>query len=158
MNMKSKELRLKIELVPSTSWYDNLRKVLPKSEWDKIRKAAYANYGYRCGICGAEGRLNCHEIWEYDDKNHIQKLKSFIALCDMCHHVKHIGLAGILASEGKLDYEKVVEHFMDVNNCDRRIFEEHKKRAFDEWRKRSQHEWHVDLGEYEDVIKSVSKR
>ena len=158
MNMKSKELQLKIELVPSTSWYDNLRKVLPKSEWDKIRKAAYVNYGHRCGICGTEGRLNCHEIWEYDDKKHIQKLKGFIALCDMCHHVKHIGLAGILASEGKLDYEKVIEHFMKVNNCDRRTFEEHKKRAFDEWRKRSQHEWHVDLGEYEDVIKSVSKR
>ena len=158
MNMKSKELQLKIELVPSTSWYDNLRKVLPKSEWDKIRKAAYVNYGHWCGICGTEGRLNCHEIWEYDDKKHIQKLKGFIALCDMCHHVKHIGLAGILASEGKLDYEKVIEHFMKVNNCDRRTFEEHKKRAFDEWRKRSQHEWHVDLGEYEDVIKSVSKR
>ena len=158
MNMKSKELQLKIELVPSTSWYDNLRKVLPKSEWDKIRKAAYVNYGHWCGICGTEGRLNCHEIWEYDDKKHIQKLKGFIALCDMCHHVKHIGLTGILASEGKLDYEKVIEHFMKVNNCDRRTFEEHKKRAFDEWRKRSQHEWHVDLGEYEDVIKSVSKR
>ena len=206
--MKPKELRLKIELVPSTSWYDNLRKYTTREDWDKIRKAAYqtapkpiyivqilhfatirqlltkikcflprkdkkykicthtssygtvcyANYGYKCGICGAEGRLNCHEIWEYDDKKHIQKLSGFVALCDMCHHVKHIGLAGILASKGKLDYEKVVEHFMKVNNCDRDAFEKHREKAFEHWRKRSSHEWQVDLGEYEDIIQVTSKK
>lgn len=154
MNMKSKELRLKIELVPSTSWYNNLRKYITKEDWDKIRKTAYANYGYRCGICGAEARLNCHEIWEYDDKKHIQKLKGFIALCDMCHHVKHMGLARIFASKGKLDYEKVIEHFMKVNKCDRIIFERHKEKAFVQREKRSSHEWQVDLGEYNDIIKS----
>jgi catalase (peroxidase I) len=132
--------------------------VLSKSDWDKIRKKTYANYGYRCGICGAEGRLNCHEVWEYNDKKHIQKLLGFIALCDMCHHVKHIGLAGILASEEKLDYKKVVEHFMKVNDCDEKTFKEHKKRAFDEWRKRSQHEWHVDLGKYVNMIQGSSKK
>ncbi len=149
---------MKIELVPSTSWYDNLRKVLPKSEWDKIRKRTYAKYGHRCGICGAEGKLNCHEIWEYDDKKHVQKLIDFIALCDMCHHVKHIGLAGILASEGKLDYDKVIEHFMKVNNCNKNAFEKHREEAFAKWREHSEHEWHVDLGEYKDVIESNSKK
>jgi hypothetical protein len=147
MKSKTDEVKLTIELVPFTSWYNNLRKYISKKDWDKIRKRTYAEYGHRCGICGAEGRLNCHEIWEYDDKKHIQKLKGFIALCDMCHHVKHIGPAGILASEGKLDYEKVVKHFMKVNNCDDKIFKKHRERAFDEWRKRSQHEWCADLGE-----------
>ncbi|MFQ5796840.1 MAG: HNH endonuclease [Candidatus Bipolaricaulia bacterium] len=156
MKSKSDGLKLTIELVPSTSWYNNLRKYTSKKDWDKIRKRIYAEYGHRCGICGAEGRLNCHEIWEYDNKKHMQKLIGFIALCDMCHHVKHIGLAGILASEGKLDYGKVVEHFMRVNKCNEKTFEEHREKAFDEWHKRSQHEWHVDLGEYKDVIKSVS--
>jgi len=158
MKEKSKELKLRIELVPSTSWYNNLRKVLPKSDWDKIRKKAYAKYEYRCGICGAKGRFNCHEVWEYDDKKHIQKFLGFIVLCGMCHHVKHIGLAGILTSEGKLDYETVVEHFMKVNNCDEKTFKEHKESAFDEWRKRSQHEWHVDLGEYENIIQGASEK
>ena len=68
MKSKLEELKLKIELVPHTSWYKNLRKMLPKSEWDKIRKGTYAEYGHKCGICGANGRLNCHEIWKYDDK------------------------------------------------------------------------------------------
>jgi len=148
-----KELKLTIELVPSTSWYNNLRSVLPKSVWDKIRKKTYAKYGYRCGICGAKGRLNCHEIWEYDDQNHVQKLVGFIALCDLCHHVKHIGLASILASEGKLDYERVVEHFMKVNGCDRKTFERHRREAFDQWRERSRYDWNVDLGEYESLVK-----
>ena len=70
----------------------------------------------------------------------------------LCHHVKHIGLAGILASQGKLDYEKVVEHFRKVNECDRKTFEEHKKQAFAQWRERSRYEWKVDLGEYKDIV------
>jgi len=147
------ELKLTIELVPSTSWYDNLRKMIPRAKWDKLRKGVYAEYRHRCGICGADSsRLNCHEIWEYDDHNHEQRLLGFIAICDLCHHVKHIGLAGILASQGKLDYEKVVEHFMKVNGCDRRTFEEHKKKAFAQWRERSRYEWKVDLGDYEDLV------
>jgi len=149
---ENEKLKLTIELVPSTAWTENLRKYLPKKDWDKIRKETYAKAGYRCEICGAEGRMNCHEIWEYDDKNHIQKLLGFIALCTMCHYVKHIGFAGILASEGKLDYEKVVKHFMAVNNCDRRTFEEHRKRAFLMWEERSKYDWQIDLGDFNHII------
>ena len=69
MNMKSKELQLEIELVSSTSWYNNLRKYTTKEDWDKIRKATYAKYGYKCGICSAGSRLNCHEIRNMTIKN-----------------------------------------------------------------------------------------
>lgn len=153
MKQNEKTLKLTIELVPQTSWYDNLRKYITQTTWDTLRKQVYADYGYRCGICGAAGRLNCHEIWEYDDKQHIQKLAGFVALCNMCHHVKHIGLAGIIASEGKLDYEHIVEHFCLVNNCDKDTFEKHRKAAFDQWWERSQYEWRVDLGEYESIVR-----
>ncbi len=51
--VKASPLKLTIELVPTTSWYDNLRKVIPISEWDKLRKRVYAQYGHRCGVCGA---------------------------------------------------------------------------------------------------------
>ena len=155
MNDSNKKgLKLKVELVPSTSWYKNLRKHTHKADWDKIRKKAYTDFGDMCGICGKKGKLNCHEIWEYDDQTHTQKFGGFIALCNMCHYVKHIGLAGILASQGKLNYEKVIEHFMKVNNCDRRMFEAHKKRAFEKWHERSQHQWKIDFGEYSGVIRA----
>jgi hypothetical protein len=143
------ELRLTIELVPATSWYNNLRKNLPRAEWDRIRQQVYADYNYRCGICGAKGQLSCHERWEYNDSGHTQKLAGFIALCTLCHHVKHIGLAGILAGQGKLDYDKVVEHFISVNGCDRKSFQAHKHQAFQQWQERSEHPWTVDLGKYQ---------
>lgn len=145
-------LKLTIELVPRTSWYNNMRKVVSKATWDTIRKQVYADYGYRCGICRAKGRLSCHEIWHYNDQTHEQKLTGFIALCDWCHHIKHIGLAGILASRGELDYQKLIEHFCSVNQCDRPTFEGHTKQAFAQWHQRSQHQWQVSLGEYARLV------
>ncbi len=154
-----KTLKLSIELVPKTSWYSNLRNEMSKEGWDKLHKETYAQFGNKCGICGiSEGQLNCHEIWEYDDKKHSQTLKGFIALCVMCHHVKHIGLAGILSQRGQLDFDAVVQHFIQINECDRDIFNEHYDEAFKVWRKRSSHDWKIDLGKYSSIIKSKEKR
>jgi hypothetical protein len=141
-------LKLQIELVPSTTWYNNLRKEIPKEKWDALRRKVYSKYGYKCGICGKKGRMNCHELWSFDDKRHIQTLNGFISLCDMCHHAKHIGLAGILASRGELDYEQVIGHFMKVNGCDRNAFERHRDNAFAEWNGRSRHQWKVVAGDF----------
>ena len=128
---------------------------MKRSDWDTLRNRIYTEYDNKCGICETDSnRLNCHEIWEYDDQNHEQHLLGFIALCPLCHHIKHIGLAQILASQGRLDYEKIVEHFMKVNECDRKSFEEYKNQAFSQWRERSRHEWKVDLGEYEHIVKN----
>ena len=71
-----------------------------------LRRQIYAQYHSCCGICQARGRLSCHEIWHYDDDQHVQTLQGFIALCEWCHHMKHLGLAGVLAGEGKLDYDR----------------------------------------------------
>ena len=151
--------KLTIELVPQTSWYDNLRKVIPKGQWDKLRKQVYARYDHKCGVCGAENsRLNCHEIWDYDESNYVQRLLGFIALCDLCHHVKHIGLAQILAAQGQLDYEDVIRHFMIVNKCSRKDFEAYRAWAFEQWRERSKHTWQVELGEYASLVHSNAQR
>ena len=115
-------------------------------------------YGYKCGICTSNGRMNCHELWSYDDRRHVQKLDGFVALCDGCHHVKHIGLAGILATRGKLDYGEVVEHFMKVNRCSWQAFERHRSDAFALWKERSKFEWKVVVGDYgEDRSKKISE-
>lgn len=67
-----------------------LRKKISKTEWGKIRKQGYADANHKCAICGADGKLNCYEIWEYNDETYIQKLKGFIALCNDCHMIEHI--------------------------------------------------------------------
>jgi hypothetical protein len=139
-------LRLRIELVPESCWYSNLRDVLPTEAWDRIRRHVYAACGWRCAICGARGPLHCHEVWSYDDAARIQRLEGCLALCEDCHRVKHLGYAGILASEGRLDFERLVAHFLRVNRCDRATFEQHRAAAFVEWEERSRHVWTTDFG------------
>src|SRR3989304_10056088 len=108
----AEKLKLEIELVPASSWNNNLRNLLKPKMWENLRKEVYRKYNYKCAICNSDGRLHAHEIWGYDDKNHIQKLVDIIALCSKCHAVKHIGLAGIQAREGKINFEKLIKHFM----------------------------------------------
>ena len=146
-------MKLEIELVPSTVWFSSLYQLLPREVWNRIRNEIIADRGRQCQICGeTEGVMNLHEIWQYDDENHIQNLEGFILLCRMCHNVKHIGLTGILARKGKLNYDDVVEHFCKVNNCSRKDFENHEKDAFESWRERSKHEWKQDFGKYQEFI------
>ena len=94
---KSKEPLLSIELIPSTCHFSNVRTTVKAKEWDKIRLMSYKSAGNKCEICGDTGKnqgykhnVECHEIWEYDDKNHVQKLIGLISLCPTCHQVKHI--------------------------------------------------------------------
>jgi hypothetical protein len=152
-------LKLCIDLVPQTCWEKNLRKQMKRSRWDKLRKKVYAAQGNVCCLCGAAGRLNCHEAWSYDDERHIQKLMGFQAVCDLCHHVTHFGLATILAHTERpdggppsLDLEKVIEHFLKVNGVARDEFEAHKTEAFRLLRERSKHEWQTDLGEWASLV------
>lgn len=123
------------------------------SAWDKVRKEVYSSYDHMCGICGATGRLEAHERWEYDDSLLVQSLVGLIALCVLCHRVNHFGLSEIMASQGKLDLEDVINHFMGVNRCSRNQFEKHRLSSFGKWRERSQHQdWKVDLGDYQYLI------
>jgi hypothetical protein len=140
--------RLTIELVPSTSWYSNLRNMAKPGVWDVIRRKAYADSGYRCSVCGYEGKLFCHELWLYDDGEHVQKLGGFVALCELCHMVKHIGYAGIFFE----NYSGLIEHFKRVNNCSYGDFVLARAIAFDVWEERSRFNWVQDLGEYSDKV------
>ena len=148
-------MKLNAELVPETVWNKSLAKLLPRNVWMGIREEHIQQNGKKCEICGQrQGIFNLHEIWNYDDVNHVQKLDGFILLCTWCHHVKHIGLAGILAKEGKLNYKELVNHFCLVNGCSTEDFKAHVEDAFVVWRNRSQHTWKQDFGEYEKYIKA----
>jgi hypothetical protein len=90
--------RLTVELVPKTSWYNNVRALVDELGWDRIRRQVYRQAEYRCEICGGRGPehpVECHEVWRYDDRTRTQMLVRMIALCPACHQVKHIGLANV---------------------------------------------------------------
>jgi len=150
--MAARRLKLSIELVPQTCWYSNLREKIPEYKWKKLREQVIAKANNVCEICGNGGRLYCHEVWEYNDRKRIQRLVGFVALCELCHLVKHIGRSSILASRGKLDFDAVVRHFRNINKVSLEEFEKHKTEAFKQWRKRSHYQWRTELGKFVELV------
>lgn len=135
---------LTIELVPSTSWFTNVRSHLPDDEWNLVRRAVYRRAGYRCEICGGHGEkhpVECHEVWSYDDQRHVQRLERLSALCPACHRVKHIGLAMVNGQENE-----AISQLVRVNDWTAEQARLHVKVAFSVWEERSRHDWRVDLG------------
>jgi hypothetical protein len=150
-----KTLPLTLDLVPSTSWFNNVRAVLTKKQWDTVRFKVFAKAYDTCEICGGIGPkhpVECHEIWEYDDSELIQKLVGMISLCPDCHMVKHMGLAQI-----KGNGEKAMKHFMKVNKVKRAEADKFVFDAFVQWAKRSKRKWTLDISLLKDYGINVQK-
>jgi len=145
-----------MDLVPQTSWGKSLYDLLPKTLWSKIREKEINKAGEKCSICAASAsKLFCHEIWDYDDNNHVQRLIGFRIVCAMCNSVMHFGRIQKLVGQGKVNtetVEKVIDHFMHVNKCSKDDFIQHKKFSFSKWRERSKHAWNISVGEYQHFI------
>lgn len=108
-----KDLKLTIEMLPKGAWNNDFSKTLPKKEWDILRNECYKRANHHCEICGYEtDDLDAHEVWEFDVKNKIQKLKDIIGICSKCHGVKHIRNSQRLGCG-----EDAKWHFMNVNKC-----------------------------------------
>jgi len=140
--------QLLIELVPSTAFGDNLRSRLSKRDWDRVRKNTYRKAGYCCEICHGKGKrhpVECHEVWEYDDGTHVQKLVRTIALCPACHRVKHFGFARMSGTEKQARF-----HLMRVNGWPPEFANRHIREAFEVWERRSHHNWTLDLSWLEE--------
>lgn len=140
--------RLTIELVPATCFVSNLRHVLRRKDWDTLRRQTYQAAGHRCGVCGGHGTtdaLECHEVWEYDDHRHVQRLQRLAALCPACHRVKHMGLT---VKRGL--HDEALTHLASVNGWSLEHAVAYAKQAFAEWRARSEHGWVLDLERLRD--------
>ncbi len=116
--------------------------------WDRVRKKTYADAKHCCEICGVHpDRLDCHEVWDYDDDNHVQRLVRLIALCPLCHGVKHFARSRIYRTKEQI--EELARHFMTVNDCGPRTLVDHYDSEMAKWKARSAHaEWKADWGEY----------
>lgn len=139
----AKKLKLTIELVPSTCWYTNVRSNVSPDRWDLIRRSVYRRARYLCEVCGGKGDqwpVECHEIWQYNDRLHVQTLTGFTALCPACHQVKHIGLAQI---NGKLD--EAIKHFAKANGLKMNEAMDHIDQAFEKCTERSKYSWKLDI-------------
>jgi hypothetical protein len=134
---------LTVELVPSTAWYANVRTLVPARDWAVCKKVTSERAGARCEVCGGRGTrwpVECHEIWEYDDEKHIQTLVGLIALCPMCHAVKHIGRQFAI---GRAHY--AIMHLSKVNNWGEEDVEAYLEHCFEQHAFRSRFQWELDV-------------
>ena len=163
--MSNKKPKLSVELIPTTCHYSNVRTTVKKEEWDKIRFISYEAAGHKSEICGDTGKnqgykhnVECHEIWEYDDENKIQKLVGLISLCPTCHQVKHIGRAIAI---GK--HQEAYNQLANVNKWTAKQVEQHIVESFEIHKERSKYEWDLDLSilteePYEIKLKNYKTR
>ena len=143
--------KLTIEAVPSTTWYENLRHTIPAKQWDTIRKLIYKKANYRCEICGGKGErhpVEAHELWTYDDENHVQTLVGLIALCPPCHRVKHI-----VRTIGIGNHQEAIEHLMVVNDwAEIEIAEKYVAESLRLFDRRSTYKWTVNMDWLENFL------
>lgn len=137
---------LQVELVPSTSWYRNVRSNVSSATWAALQRLTFTAAGRQCEICGGVGPahpVECHEVWKYDDRLRLQKLVRLIALCPRCHRVKHIGLT---LAQGRRDRtEEALEWFCHVNQVAPHVALAHIQSVFAEHQIRSQHRYQLDV-------------
>ena len=141
---------LTIELVPSSCWFSNVREAVSNSQWETIKKATSLKANHRCEICNGVGPkwpVECHEIWHYDDSNHIQSLTGTIALCPDCHMVKHFGLARVKGNE-----RKATAHLREVSGLSSEEADSMIEKAFAVYRERSNHKWILNLEHLETAF------
>ena len=142
-----KKIKLEIELVPSTCHYSNARTILKTKLWNKLRFMIYERAQNKCEICGETGleqgykhKVECHEIWKYDDTRLIQKLVGLVALCPNCHQAKHIGRSFAMRRQ-----DIAIKKLMTVNNWSEKKTLEVISEAFEVNKERSKHNWKLDL-------------
>jgi hypothetical protein len=136
-------MKLTLDLIPQSSFFINVRSEVSQSDWNKIRRIVYARTKNMCAICGGVGggsRVECHEVFEYNEETRIQKLVYLMALCSACHRVKHYGYWKLQGHE-----DLVFKHLMDINGISSKEAQVVVDEAFREWELRSKIIWKLDL-------------
>ena len=140
-------IKLKIELVPDSCWFSNVRSNVSKKDWDIIRKATYEKYNYCCGVCGKTGltRPEAHEVFSYNIETKVQKLEKIISLDLKCHQCKHFGFWQMQGKETEL-----LNHLMEINKWTLEEAKKYVEFCFKEWYDRGLIDWTLDLSLLED--------
>jgi len=145
---------LTLDLVPSSCWYNNVRAILTKEQWNTVKSQVSDRAWNTCEICGGVGPkhpVECHEIWAYNEKTLVQKLTGLIALCPDCHTVKHFGLAQLNNKK-----EKAIKHLMKVNKITKKAAEKYVAESFMTWAERSGKQWKLDISHLKEYGIDIS--
>ena len=103
-----------------------------------------------CRVCDASPTtLELHEVWTFNDIDHIQRLTDLIPVCEKCHNTIHFGRASQLGSA-----EKSFLHLCEVNKITQAKGKKHIADAYKTWEKRCSQAYTVDFGFLTNILPS----
>jgi DNA polymerase III epsilon subunit-like protein len=150
---KQQKIKLEVSLIPAKSWGQNVRAVVSEGSWFSLRSkfgAVFDPYGNYlepakplvCSGCEkiVSESLHLHEKWEFDDKNLVQKLVGFLAVCEDCHNAIHMGRSNIVGLG-----ESAKAHLKKVNGWTDSQLNKHLENASSQWVKRIGIKYQLDL-------------
>ena len=148
-------MKLEIELIPKTSFFKNVRALVSKEEWNFIKNQVYKRADFKCEICKAKGQsqgfshsVECHEIWTYNEETLIQNLEGLIALCPLCHKVKHSGLT--MKTDG---IDLILDHLKLINQMNEKDAYSFLIDAFALWKHRNNFQWKLNTNYINKYLK-----
>jgi DNA polymerase-3 subunit epsilon len=161
-------LRLNVEMIPTSNWSINVRAVVAQDVWDTLRyhfKATADMPAFMrtishprprfedqptCRICEASPRtLELHEVWTFNDTDHVQRLSDLVPVCEKCHNTIHFGRASQLGLA-----EKSFLHLCEVNKITPVKGKKHIADAYKTWGKRCSETYTVDFGFLTNILPS----
>jgi hypothetical protein len=136
---------LYVDLVPSSSWANNVRTAISARDWKRIRTLSNTRAHHTCELCRARpDRLETHERWSYSEPlsgaHGIQRLERIICLCAPCHLATHFGFASVSGRR-----ELALQQLASVNRWDDAQVWDHIDRATAIWEERNALRWQLDL-------------
>lgn len=159
--------KLAISMIPRRLWGENLRKVLTRSRWDKIRQGKITECGLKCETCGKiereSKRISAHEEWEYttNGQSGVALLVGVRLACWLCHSVEHFGGRENMVANGELPeraIEDIIKHFCRVNGVQRKAFEQHWIESREEGlRLAAIADWRTDYGSYQVEVEERNR-
>ena len=93
------------------------RVIMGRTAWDFVRKACYANAGYKCEICGEDfadikPRYAAHELYSYDYAKQEGVFERCVAICAKSHDFIHSGRLITMYKNGNPMYPR--EYVLEV--------------------------------------------
>lgn len=128
-----------VDLIPETSWGASLANILTTSAWAQMRDQVIRDAG-GCEDCGYGDKLECHELWSYDEVTGVQTLRGLRSVCSLCHETYHLGLASVHNR-----YGLAIARLALINRINKREVADFEEAIFSKFLQRSELEWALDL-------------
>ncbi len=143
-----------LNLIPSSLWNLNLRKMLDAKSWQKLSTEIREEQNWTCLACGislkqlkSKKYFHCHEMWDFDDEKQEVKLLCLMTLCSHCHNATHFGYSSIMGKN-----IPAFKQICKVNKWDAQTTEMYLEGCFEEWSRRSSKKWTINYESIKDYI------